>query len=80
MTKYNVHLYAIVRVKVSDIEAPDPKEACRLAESTEDLYRRFNGPEDQEYGEEIDSYLVDVVGDEEYEQSHFFQASDLIKY
>jgi len=71
--KYDVHLYCVVRVKVCDVEANNQRVALEKAEQMPDLYRLFDRVIDETYevawAEEIDSYLVDEVGDEEYEHS-----------
>jgi hypothetical protein len=70
--KYNVHMYAVVRVRVNDVEADSPVEAIRKAEDSVNWYDRFDRV-DQEFAEEFAYHLVDVVGDEEYEQSQWFK-------
>ena len=40
--KYEVHIYAIVRVKVVDVEAESQQEAIRNAEARCDLYALFH--------------------------------------
>ena len=72
--KYNVHLFALVRVKIEDIEAADMPGAIKLAEDRAPLERLFNhGREpDTEYAEEISHCLVDVQGDTEFNDSCWF--------
>jgi hypothetical protein len=73
--KYEVHIYAIVQVKVVDVEAESQQEAIRKAEARCDLYTLFqqNVREPHtEYAEDIDSFLVDEVGDEEHEHSCWY--------
>ena len=56
--KYDVHIYAIVRVSVPGIEADSPRQAAILAENRTDLNVEFrNG----EYAEDIDCFLVDEL-------------------
>lgn len=62
MPKYNVHLYAIVRVTFPMIEADSHQEAADKAAdqfTPADLSRGV-------YAEEIPSAVVDVVGDHEH--------------
>lgn len=58
MPKYDVHIYAIVRVKVAGVEASSPAEAASHAESNTDLYTGFK---DGEYVDQIDGFLVDTL-------------------
>jgi len=80
--KYNVHLYAVVRVLFKDVEAKDQKEAMITAK--DGVWNDLHGIFDQfaphcpdsigavEFAEEIDGYLVDEVGDEDYNNSFFY--------
>ena len=73
--KYEVHIYAIVRVKVVDVEAESQQEAIRNAEARCDLYALFQQNDREpntEYAEDIDGFLVDEVGDEEHEHSRWY--------
>ena len=67
--KYRVHLYPIFRCPV-EVEAGNMNEAIDLA------YQRaapFDGKfEEFEWAEDIDGFLVDIVGDEEYTHSCWF--------
>lgn len=78
-TRYHVHLYPVVRVKVEGVEATSPAEAVEkaLAEGPDlyDLFRR-DGPPVTEYAEEVPTALVDVEGDAEYEHSRYFDYRD----
>ncbi len=67
--KYNVHLFPIVRVKVHGVEADSQEEAIKKAEDSTDFNDLFNKAPDIEYAEEVAYYLVDEVGDEEYERT-----------
>lgn len=75
MPKYDVHIFAVVRVKVPNVEASNRVQACKRAEDRVDFYGllRQDHPqacvEDMEYAEETSHYLVDVVGDIDYEKS-----------
>ena len=77
--KYNVHLYAVVRVKVVDVEASSQEEAIAKAEDSVLLGRILNherglpdNVECTEYAEEVVRYLVDEEGDEEYDKSKWY--------
>ena len=78
MPKYNVHLFATVRVKVKDVEAESQSEAVREAQENVDLYHVFDGQvynnpvESVEWTEEITEVLVDEVGDVEYSRSAWY--------
>lgn len=63
---HNVHIYAIVRVKVSNVEAENHAEAIKKAEDMIDLNGLFNRGSDQEFADDIDCFLVDEVGEEEF--------------
>ena len=78
--KYDVHIFAVVRVKVEDVEADSQEEACKKAEQKTDLYRLFESFSpacrcDMEYAEEIQHFLVDEVGDTEYDNSRRYEYS-----
>ena len=82
MPHYNVHLYPIVRVKVTGVEAPNPIDAIAAAERHVDFDQIFNyggdmpidkSVEDVEYADDTDLHaFVDVAGDTEHEQSQSF--------
>jgi hypothetical protein len=69
MTKYNVHIYREMRLTFEGIEADSPEEAAHLARelSTEQAVSI-----DDCDGENL-AALVDVVGDEHYENSRTFE-------
>jgi hypothetical protein len=56
-------------VKVHGVEAGSQEEAIRKAEESTDFDDLFNKAPDIEYAEEVAYYLVDEVGDEEYERT-----------
>lgn len=62
MAKYDVHIYAIARLKVAGIEADSPQDAVRKAEQQVDLYHAIANGE-AEYAEDIEGFLVDVVNE-----------------
>jgi hypothetical protein len=78
MNKYNITLQAAVNVRVADVEAATPQDAIEAALDRVDLHslleRRKPTPKVDftEYAEEVPEALVDVVGDEEYDQSRWF--------
>jgi hypothetical protein len=68
MTLYNVHLYRLYRVKQPDIEAETMEEAIKIAEE-----RDVRDAECIEDAEDATYFaLVDVVGDEDFEQTRDF--------
>ena len=78
--KYNVHIYATVRVKVLDVEANSQEEAITRVRdhvNLNDLLNRthpLSNVEHVEFVDEITGYLVDEQGDEEHERSRFYEA------
>ena len=81
--KYDVHLYPIVRVKVPNIEANSHQEAIDAAceRVNDDLYRMFDSAgslgdptiiSETEYSEEDAYYLVDEDGDDDRENSRWY--------
>jgi hypothetical protein len=75
---YNVTLQAAVNVRVADVEAATPQEAIHAALDKIDLYSLLErekpapGVDFTEYAEDVREALVDVVGDEESDQSCWF--------
>ncbi len=77
--KHNVHLYALVRLKVPGIEAANHQQALEKArELFPELYGLFTernlrsvpaAISDIEFAEEISHYLVDEDGDKEFAAS-----------
>ena len=80
--KYTVHIYAIVRVEVPEIEAETQQQALTRAQKQVDLYDLFrrcdvpNGVECIEYADEISHFLVDEEGDEEHEKSKWYDSTE----
>src|SRR5687767_8449376 len=71
-TQFDVHLFAVVRVKIPHVAAASHRDAIAWAvEHSGDLYERFAGA-DSEFAEEFSHFLVDVVGDNAFEQSQWF--------
>lgn len=76
LQQYDVHLFAVVRRKISGVNATSHREAIESALAETDLYACFAGPE-TEYAEELSHFLVDVVGDDEYTQSRWYYSQDV---
>jgi len=71
--KYDVHIYATVRVKVCGVEADSQAEAIKKAEAQTDLYDTLGEPgHGTEYAEEITGFLVDEDGDTEYHNTRYY--------
>lgn len=70
-TSYAVHCYAIVRVRLSGIQASSPQNAAREAE------RRFDWDEHRhqaEFAEEFSEFLVDIEGAPDFAGSRSFNS------
>jgi hypothetical protein len=78
VNKYNVTLQAAVNVRVPDVEAATPQAAIEAALDRVDLHGLMERQKPTPkvdftgYAEEVREALVDVVGDEEYDQSRWF--------
>ena len=78
--KCNVHIYAIVRVKVLGVEANSQEEAIKRVRdhvNLNDLMNRshpLSNVEHVEFVDEITGYLVDEQGDQKHERSRFYEA------
>ena len=64
MPRYDVHIYPIFTALVQDIEADSPEEACKKADLAVN-FATFDQP-GFEYADDIDGFLVDVVGDADH--------------
>lgn len=77
---FDVHLYAIVRRTIAKIAADSPAAAVAQAQqhpSVAAWLRRLDDPQGAgEFAEEFSHYLVDVVGDDDFEQSRWFHAAE----
>lgn len=73
---YDVHLMKVVNVKVARVEADDMRDAIEEAEGSHDWYHLFRDVRhaDTEYNEDTAAMLVDIVGDEEFNQSRWFDS------
>jgi hypothetical protein len=65
MPQFDIHIYAVVRVKVRGVEAENQAAAIARAVRETDLFEEIHRPE-AEFSEDISHYLVDIQGDEEY--------------
>lgn len=71
--KYDVHIFATIRVKIPDVEAESQEEAIKKAEESvdfENLLLNVGGHE-TESADEMGYYLVDEVGDKEHDNTHW---------
>ncbi len=82
MTKYNVHLYCVVRVKIPDVNADsqvDAIERCDRAHGVT-LHRALDGTYgniEMEYAEKIVGALADEVGDDDFVRSgHYYKGQE----
>jgi len=66
MTLYNVHIYREMRLFFPSIEAPTPEEAAQIA--ADKLTQDAEYTDDECDGENL-AALIDVAGDDQYEQS-----------
>lgn len=73
---YNVHIFAIVRVRRTEIEADSQEEAIKKAEETTDLNKIFPYHEHDgiatEYADDIDCFHVDEENDPEFKNSTWY--------
>ncbi|MCA3000365.1 MAG: hypothetical protein ING75_17390 [Rhodocyclaceae bacterium] len=88
MTRYHVHIYANVRIKVCGVVAPSAEMAIRIADKSVNRAAWFGTTclrpteEDRascevslvEDAESTDGFLVDVAGDAEYNNTQWFNA------
>ena len=72
LKQHNVHIFAVVRVKVPNVSAENHAEAIKKAGSIVDLHEMFRG-DDSEFADDVDCFLVDEVGDEEFTNSQWYE-------
>ena len=60
MPRFDVHVYAIARLKVAGVEAISPHDAVGKAEQMVDLHQAIANGE-AEYADDIEGFLVDVL-------------------
>jgi hypothetical protein len=73
MSKYDVHIYAVTRIKYEGIEASSQREAI---EKAEEIFHPADvlDPRNSEFADEFAGFLVDEVGDLEHNKSCFYNA------
>ena len=67
--EYKVNVFAVVKVVV-DVEAETQVDAISKAVDSVDWYAEFRGR--QEWAEEMAYFLVDEVGDTDYDRSQWY--------
>jgi len=72
LKQHHVHIFAVVRVKVSNVIAENHAEAIKKAESMVDLHQMFRGS-DSEFTDDVDCFLVDEHDDEEFAKSRWYE-------
>ncbi len=76
---YDVHMYHVMRAKFCAIEADSHEQAIEIIREADLSYAN-----EHEDAEEVTGWLVDVVGDEQYENSRSYQCDgvtlDRLKY
>lgn len=72
---FNVHLFPVVRLRVSVVEAASHIEAVEQTVAQTDLYVECEST-NFEWGEELSHFLVDVAADPEFENSQWFFSQD----
>ena len=77
LQRYDVHLFPVIHIKLSKIEAVSHRAEIEQALETTltDLPDRL-GQIGAEYREEMSHFLVDVTGDAEFRQSRWFYSQD----
>ena len=60
MPRFDVHIYAIARLKVAGVEADSSQDAARNAEDLVDLHQAVAAGE-AEYADDIEGFLVDPL-------------------
>ena len=73
MNRYHVHVYPVFRVRVPDVEADSPEEACEKAEQAVNFAQFAHLG--LEYADGIDGFLVDEDGDTEHQRSASYDAN-----
>ena len=84
--EYYVHRFEIVRMKVGPIEADSMEKAIDLSDELADPHNYFrnNSPKNEhinhvEATDECECFHVDVVGDDEFKQSQWFDKDGVTK-
>ena len=73
LKKYDVSIYAFVRVNAGCVEAINQVEAIKIAEANVDLHRLIKG-KNYHFAEEVDSYIVDEIGDIHFINTGYYNA------
>lgn len=69
--KYDVHVYHTVRSKFSNIKAESYEDAIKKTESMS-----YKDADETEHAEDVTSYVVDLVGDDDLSKSLLFDVDD----
>ncbi len=72
--RYNVQIFAVVRVDVANMPAASCREAVNTALRQIDLASQVGS--NAEYAGELSHFVVDLVGDKEFRQSESFTSQD----
>lgn len=75
--KYKVQIHPVVRVWLEDVDADTPKDAAILAKNMFSARPDWYLGQRIEWAEDISHYVVDVPGDEDFEESEWFEEGDL---
>lgn len=73
---YDVHMYHVMRAKFCAIKADSHEHAIEIIRETDFDYAYANEHED---AEEITGWLVDVVGDEDFENTRGYEADGVTR-
>ena len=73
LKKYDVSIYAFVRVNAGCVEAINQVEAIKIADANVDLDSLIKG-KNYHFAEEVDSYIVDEVGDTHFINTGYYNA------
>ncbi len=79
MPRYDVHIYAIARRKVSGVDADSAQDAARKAERLVDLHQEISAGH-AEYADGIEGFLVDLLDNNEQRvevQSRYFTSKEV---
>ena len=75
---YNVNVYSVCRTRIENIEANSQTDACKIAEERMGNISGKDAKGNQiESADEIQSFLVDEVGDNEFSNSKSYDAKDI---
>ncbi len=76
--KFNVHLFAIMRMPVPNVTAVSHAAAIEAARDSRELDDHLDRCQrgGVEFAEEFSHFLVDVVGDDEYHHTQWFYSQE----